>query len=89
MTYSKQFAEVGTFEALYACRRWLRDNGYSYGSTSATGPMPVLKGDWSIAKWHNLTKSERRALDGYVDGDFREGPLTLRLKDAPAEGEQS
>ncbi len=85
MTFTKQFAEAGTFEALYACQKWLRDNGYSYGSTSRMGPMPVLKGDFCIAKWHNLTKAEKQALDGYVDGDFREGPLTLRLKQAPEE----
>ncbi|WP_312115224.1 hypothetical protein [Stutzerimonas nitrititolerans] len=87
MTFMKNFTEVGTFEALYACQKWLRDNGYSYGPTSAMGPVPVLKGDFLIAKWHNLSKAEKQALDGYVDGDFREGPLTLHLKETP-EGAQ-
>ncbi len=25
MTFTKQFTEAGTFEALYACQKWLRD----------------------------------------------------------------
>ena len=78
--FQKTFDQKGTFEALYACQRWLTANGYSYGSTCCAEPVGVLKGDYVIAKWRNLTRQERAELHGTVDGDFREGPLVLRLK---------
>lgn len=91
MAFKKVFDQAGTFQALDACRRWLDENGYSYGSSSAMHPIPVLKGDWCIAKWRNLTKAEIKALDGSVTGEIREGPVTLYLKQAPeaAQGDQS
>lgn len=83
MAFEKVFDQKGTFEALHAAQRWLRERGYSYGSTCACYPVGVLHGDYLIAKWRNLTRQERAELDGALDGDFREGPLTLRLKRAP------
>ena len=83
MQFEKKFEQKGTFAAWNAACRWLRDNGYSYSSTCVGGPVGVLKGDYCIAKWRNLTPKERSQLDGTVYGDFREGPLTLRLKSAP------
>ncbi|AMX90843.1 hypothetical protein IPC618_21455 [Pseudomonas aeruginosa] len=78
--FQKTFDQTGTFEALYACQQWLSANGYSYSSTCRDGPVGVMKGDYGIAKWRNLTREERAELHGTVDGDFREGPLVLRLK---------
>lgn len=75
------FDQQGTFQALYAAQRWLAEHDYSYSSTCASGPVGVLKGNYVIAKWHNLTRKERAALDGTLDGNFREGPLVLRLKE--------
>lgn len=48
-------------------------------------PVAVLKGDWSIAKWKNLSKKEIDVLDGRVYGDFRNGPVTVELKVAPVD----
>lgn len=88
--YTKTFSETGTFESLYAAQKWLTKNGYSFGASSAMKPIPVLKGDFVIAKWKNLTKSEIAGLDGKLDGNMREGPLTLTLKFAdPAQQEPS
>ncbi|HFF8969400.1 hypothetical protein [Serratia marcescens] len=81
--FTKVFDQKGTFKALYACETWLRDNGYSYGSSCRGGPTGVLKGDFIIAKWRNLTQKERDGLHGIIEGDFREGPVTLHLKAAP------
>lgn len=81
--FTKVFDQKGTFKAQHACEEWLEENGYSYSATCADGPVGVLKGKYVIAKWRNLTKQERAELDGTVDGDFREGPVTLRLKTAP------
>jgi hypothetical protein len=82
--FTKTFSNTGTFQALYAAEKWLADNGYSYGPGSAMHPMPVLKGDFVIAKWKNLTKKEIAQLDGRVDGNMREGPVHIVLKVAPA-----
>jgi len=46
-------------------------------------PVPVLKDDFIIAKWKNLTKKEVAQLDGKIDGDYRRGPATVTLKIAP------
>ena len=61
-------------------RKWLDENGYSYGAGSVMHPVPVLKGDFIIAKWKNLTRKEIAQLDGKIDGNFREGPVTVTLK---------
>lgn len=81
--FKKTFSEKGTFKALHAAQHWLTENGYSYGPTCVMHPAPVLKGDFIIAKWRNLTKTEIKALDGWFDGDLREGPVTVMLKIAP------
>lgn len=79
------FNEKGDFEAWNTCQKWLDDHGYSYGSTSCRAAgVGVLKGNYIIAKMHNLTRQEVKELDGIVDGNFRDGPVTLRLKSAPA-----
>ena len=81
--FTKTFSEPGTFQALYAAEKWLTENGYSHGPVSAMDPVPALKGDFIIAKWKNLTKKEIAQLDGKVDGNYREGPVTVMLKTAP------
>ena len=78
------FNQVGDFEAYHAACTWCKDNGYSYGSMQRDAPMGILKGDWCIAKWRNLTPKERSQLDGQItSNDFRAGPVTIKLKDAP------
>jgi hypothetical protein len=81
--FKKVFSETGAFKALYAAQRWLEENGYSYGPTCVMHPAPILKGDYVIAKWRNLTKKEIKALDGWFDGDLREGPVVVQLKAEP------
>ena len=82
--FTKTFTDAGTFEALHAAQKWLTQNGYSYGSSCVMHSIPVMKGDFIIAKWKNLTKGEIKQLDGEVSGELREGPITVRLKVAPA-----
>jgi len=77
------FDQKGTFQALNAARQWCRDNGVSFGSSCARGPTGLLRGDYCIAKWHNLNAKERAQLDGTMSGDFREGPVTIRMRDLP------
>ena len=77
------FDQKGTFEAMYAAERWCRDNGVSFGSSCAMSPTGLLRGEYRIAKWRNLSAKERAQLDGTMSGDFRNGPVTIRLRDLP------
>lgn len=83
MQFEKKFEQVGTFAAYHAACRWLEENGYSHGSTSVDGPVGILKGDFHISKWRNMTPKERSQLDGTLSGEMREGPVVIRLKVAP------
>ncbi|GFM49014.1 hypothetical protein K5D38_04860 [Pseudomonas cichorii] len=82
--FKKTFSNPGTFKALWAAQEWLQQNGYSYGSTCREMPIGILKGDYVIAKWKNLTQQEISELDGDLQGDMREGPITVTLKEVPA-----
>lgn len=82
--FTKTFSQTGTFRALYAAQDWLRENGYSYGSTCREMPIGLMKGDYCIAKWKNLTQEGIAALDGVMQGSLREGPIEIRLKQALA-----
>ena len=76
-----EFAQVGDFSAVNAAENWLREHGFSYGSMCMDMPIGILKGDWCIAKWCNLTAKERNQLDGkLLSSDFRSGPVVLQLK---------
>lgn len=84
MQFEKKFEQKGTFAAWNAARQWLKENGFSYGSSSVDGPVGILKGDFCISKWRNMTPKERSQLDGTLSGELREGPVVVRLKVAPA-----
>jgi hypothetical protein len=77
------FTQEGTFQAMWAAEQWCRDNGVSFGSSCVSGPVGLLRGDYCIAKWHNLSAKERAQLDGTMSGDMRNGPVTIRLRDLP------
>ncbi|MGK0158800.1 hypothetical protein [Pseudomonas mosselii] len=82
--FTKTFDQEGTFQALYAAQNWLRENGYSYGSTCRDEPIGVMKGEWDIAKWRNLSRQDVAGLDGVLLGSPRNGPMELKLKEIPA-----
>lgn len=82
------FNQTGDFAAVNAACNWLRDRGYSIGSMCMDMPIGILKGDWSITKWRNLTIKERKQLDGQlVSNDFRNGPVVIQLKDPATNAE--
>ncbi|MBA6068357.1 hypothetical protein [Pseudomonas mosselii] len=82
--FTKTFDQEGTFQALYAAQNWLRENGYSYGSTCRDQPIGVMKGEWDIAKWRNLSRQDIAGLDGVLFGSPCNGPIELKLKEVPA-----
>ncbi len=74
------FKESGTFASYYAACGWLEKNGYSYGSTCCgrSNHCGLLKGDFNIAKWYNLTNKEIQQLDGIMTSyDYREGEVKI------------
>ena len=76
----KIFTEKGTFQAYYAAEKWLRNNGYSFGSSCVCSPQAIKKGDFYIAKWRNLSAKERKDIDGIIEGqNHREGPVVVDL----------
>lgn len=76
------FTGGDTFEALHAAQAWCKEReiSYSAGSARCGGVVGLLHGDFSIAKYHNLTAKERTQLDGTMTGDGREGPVTISIK---------
>jgi hypothetical protein len=74
------FADVGDFQAFYAAERWCKENGYSVGSMQGPDPIGLLRGDFAISKWRNLSRQQRAELDGQMTGDMRSGPITIRVK---------
>jgi hypothetical protein len=74
------FSEKGDFQAYYAACDWCKKNGISYGSMQRDEPIGLMRGDWDISKWRNMTKKEQAALDGIMTGDKRNGPVTITMK---------
>jgi hypothetical protein len=78
------FNQTGDFEAYRAAERWAYNNGYSVGSMCSPQPTALIKGkDINVAKWKNLTPSERKAVDGIIESvdhfRLREGPVKITL----------
>jgi hypothetical protein len=72
------FTQAGDFAAVNAAERWCRENGYSVGDMQRGDPRGILKGEWAIAKWRNLTARHRAELDGIMVGG-RDGPVTITI----------
>lgn len=74
------FNNEGTFKAMWAAEAWLKENGYSHGSTDRH-PNPVgfmHAPNWPLTqKWHNMSLADKKLLDGVIIGNFREGPIRL------------
>lgn len=89
MSYYKTFKADGDFGAMYAAERWLKEHGFSVGSTCRGYPRGIMFGEWDIAKWRNLDSKDVAALHGVMRGDrtgsFRGADVTIELseRDAP------
>lgn len=67
------------FHAWNAAQRWLTERGFSIGRMQAHEPTGILFGEYDIQKWRNLSRDQRAALDATASGDFRNGPVVVRL----------
>ena len=75
------------FPNLNAAKQWCDDTGHSYGPLCRDMPIGVLKGDWLIAKWKNLTDEERDGLHGRIttNTDWDTGPVFITFKNVGGE----
>lgn len=55
-----------TFSAMWAAKKWLRNNGYSYGSTdSRSSKVAIQKGEYTLPqKVHNFSRADFGRADG-------------------------
>lgn len=74
------FTGTRDFEAVGKAEDWCRERGLSVGSAERGSPRGILLGDVTIAKWRNLTATERAQLHGQMSGDMRNGPVHVDLK---------
>ena len=82
---SRTFSNTGDFEANRAAERFAEECGLSVGRMQGPAPRGLLYGDYDISKWRNMSTAEINALHGTMGGDFREGPVTIRLFDSAPE----
>jgi len=74
------FEQQGDFAALNAAQDWCKENGISYGSNQRGAPVGLMRGDFLISKWRNLSKAEIDQLDGTMIGNMRNGPVVITMK---------
>jgi hypothetical protein len=67
------------FHAWDEARRWLTERGFSVGRMQAHAPTGLLFGEYDVQKWRDLNREDRAALDALAEGDYRNGPITVRL----------
>lgn len=85
-----RFAGAEAFHALRCAETFLAVAGFSIAPGSAGDPTPIMFGDYIVAKWKNLTTRERVGVHGLIEGNRRDGPLTIRLTErCPVEGVES
>lgn len=81
----RTFESEETFGAYEAALRLCQELGYSVGRMCNPEPTGIKRGVWDIQKWRNLSRDDRRELDGLITGNFRDGPVTLFFEGAPLE----
>lgn len=73
------FDNLGDFAAVNAAEQWCSDHGISVAPMQRSAPRALLLGDYTIAKWRDLTTAEREAVNGTMTGDMRNGPVVVSL----------
>lgn len=73
------FDQPGDFQAQYAAERWLRDRGFSIGSSQGDSPRAIWHGDCYISKWRGLSAADKAEMHAQMLGDGRNGPVHIEL----------
>jgi len=76
------FDQQGDFKAYYAAEKWCKENGVSHGSMQRGNPIGLMRGDYVISKWSNMTKKEQGECHGLMKSvSFRNGPVIIEMKE--------
>jgi hypothetical protein len=76
----KVFESTGEeWSACMAAELWCHENGISVGEMQGPAPRGLLRGDYDISKWRNMTANEKKELHGQMTGDWRNGPVKVEL----------
>ena len=67
------------FEAFGKAEDWCKENKISMGSMQRSDPIALMRGEWNISKWRNISATERKSLDGTLTGEKRSGPVTIQM----------
>lgn len=73
------------FRAAWDAEEWLRQHGYSYGSTDGSRYQPIQKGEYTLPqKLYNFSNEDKAQLAGVISAfDFRHGDVEILLYDKP------
>jgi hypothetical protein len=76
-----EFNESGDWKAVTAAEKWCAENGISVGTMQGASPRGLKRGEFTIAKWRNLSENDIAGLDGRMTGDMRNGPVIIEITD--------
>lgn len=81
VTYAVEFVPSGTFGAIGAAQKYLKEMGYITGSMEGGNPIGFADGSQYdyVSKWWNMNRSEHEMLDGAIVPlpGFREGGVLI------------
>jgi len=79
----KTIYQGSEFKAYYAAEKAARDMGYTTGSMERDMPIAVFNADIEhcAPKWRHLDDSDKKILSGVIEGEKRDGPVTLTIFD--------
>lgn len=78
---NKVFDDKGDFVAFHKAENCLKEQEYSIGRMCGEEPIGIKKGKWDIMKWRNLSNEDIDQLDGQIEGDMRNGPVKVIIKE--------
>lgn len=76
---AKTFSNAGDFQACHTAEEWLRERGFSIGSSQGSEPRAIWHGDCCISKWRGLSAADKRDMHAKMTGDQRSGPVHIHL----------
>ena len=84
--FKKVFENTGaTFSGLYDAERWLKENGFGFGSTvfGSCANVAITKGEYDLPqKMHNFYKEDVEQMAGVIYSiDYRNGKVEVWLYD--------
>ncbi len=80
LSIGRMFAASEPFKAYSDCVARLHELGFSVAPMQHHSPTAVMFGrDLRIQKYRNLSPSDKDNTHGWIEGDFRSGPVHFKL----------